>query len=286
MSIPSIRSYPMPQQMPENRVRWNLDAERAVLLIHDMQEYFLHFYGEESALIDTLLANLIALRSWAWEHKVPVVYTAQPPSQTAEERALLTDLWGPGITASDPEAAKIVTPLTPEKNDTVLVKWRYSAFQRSHLEALMRDWGRDQLIIGGVYAHIGCMTTALDAFMRDIKPFLVADAVADFSPREHQQALDFVAGRCGSVTTVEEILNPVAKVDFPWLTAQITPLLEEDAGTPDPEDNLLDYGLDSIQVMQLIGRWQQLGIHLSFEELAGEPTLANWWKLIEQKQAA
>ncbi len=38
------------------------------------------------------------------------------------------------------------------------------------------------------------MTTATDAFMRDIKPFMVADALADFSRDEHLMSLKYVAG--------------------------------------------------------------------------------------------
>ncbi|WP_231759250.1 isochorismatase family protein [Microbulbifer elongatus] len=289
MTIPTIQTYEMPTELPQNRVAWQPDPARAVLLIHDMQDYFLRYYGKENTLLDTLLANLIALRNWARQNGVPVVYTAQPTEQSDAERALLNDMWGPGLTTADPAQAAIVAPLAPEKHDTVLVKWRYSAFQRSHLQTLMQEWGRDQLIIGGVYAHIGCMTTALDAFMRDIQPFMVADALADFSRGEHQQALDFVAGRCGAVISTRELIqekNSVQKISFNWLSAQILPLLEEDAGEPERDENLIDYGLDSVQVMQLIGQWQQLGIELTFEDLAREPTLQGWWKLIEQKQAA
>ncbi len=47
-------------------------------------------------------------------------------------------------------------------------------------------------MITGQYAHIGCMTTATDAFMRDIKPFMVADALADFSRDEHLMSLKYV----------------------------------------------------------------------------------------------
>ena len=79
------------------------------------------------------------------------------------------------------------------EHDIVLTKWRYSAFKRSDLLERMQNWNRDQLIIGGVYAHIGCMVTAIEAFMSDIQPFLVGDAVADFSEEEHRLALKYVS---------------------------------------------------------------------------------------------
>ena len=61
----------------------------------------------------------------------------------------------------------------------------------------MKAWGRDQLIVTGIYAHIGCMTTALVAFMNDIQAFLVRDAVADFSAEDHAMAVRYVSQRCG-----------------------------------------------------------------------------------------
>ncbi|MDA5636535.1 isochorismatase family protein, partial [Agrobacterium sp. ST15.16.024] len=110
-------------------------------------------------------------------------------------------------------------------DDTVLVKWRYSAFHRSTLEEMLKETGRDQLIITGVYAHIGCMTTATDAFMRDIKPFFVADALADFSREEHLMALKYVAGRSGRVVMIEELLQlPASKAA---LRALMLPLIDE-----------------------------------------------------------
>jgi len=286
MSIPAINSYALPtvEELPTNRVKWEVDASRAVLLIHDMQDYFLRFYGENNPLVKNLVANILAIRHWAKSAGIPVVYTAQPSQQTAQERALLNDMWGPGLTAADPKLKAVVSELAPDADDTILVKWRYSAFQKSNFQELMQSWQRDQLIIVGVYAHIGCMTTALDAFMRDIKPFMVADAVADFTETEHRMALNFVAGRCGAVVTTDQVLNKKPnEISREWLTQELLQCIDEDAHDLSPDDNLIDYGLDSVRVMGLIAKWEKLGIKIQFEELARAPSINGWWALIEQK---
>ncbi len=50
-----------------------------------------------------------------------------------------------------------------------------------------------------------------------------------------------------------------------------------------PEDSLLDFGLDSVRMMSLVGDWQQAGFDVSFMELAAKPSLQDWWRLIEKK---
>lgn len=290
MSIPAISAYKIPElsSVSNNRVNWQLQPQRAVLLVHDMQNYFLRFYAPDSELIKTVITNIQALINWARRQGIPVVYTAQPGVQSAEQRALLNDMWGAGLTAVDAQQAEIHPAIAPAANDLVLCKWRYSAFQRSDLEQTMRGWQRDQLLICGVYAHIGCMTTALDGFMRDLQCFMIADALADFSAAEHLQALNFVATRCGMVSSTESCLaqktsNQVPS-DFASFKAAISACLSDVQGEIDLDDNLLDYGLDSVQVMELLATWKSAGLNLRFEQLARRTTLRAWWELLQQAQ--
>ncbi|HAZ53485.1 MAG TPA: isochorismatase, partial [Franconibacter helveticus] len=195
------------------------------------------------------------------------------------------DMWGPGLN-NHPDKQKVVDALAPDADDTVLVKWRYSAFHRSPLEQALKESGRDQLIICGVYAHIGCMITATDAFMRDIKPFMVADALADFSREEHLMALKYVAGRAGRVVMTRDI---AATSDLPQskaeLRALILPLLDE-SDEPEDDENLIDYGLDSVRMMALAARWRKTHGDIDFVMLAKNPTLDAWWALLSREPQA
>ncbi|EGQ5298399.1 isochorismatase family protein [Enterobacter hormaechei subsp. hormaechei] len=282
MAIPKLTAYALPTaaELPPNKVNWAFEPERAALLIHDMQEYFLNFWGENSDMMQQVVANIARLRAYCKEHNIPVYYTAQPKEQSDEDRALLNDMWGPGLTRS-PEQQRIVEELTPDEADTVLVKWRYSAFHRSPLEQMLKETGRNQLLITGVYAHIGCMTTATDAFMRDIKPFFIADALADFTRDEHLMSLKYVAGRSGRVVMTDELL-PSVPATKAALRELILPLLDE-SDEPMDDENLIDYGLDSVRMMALAARWRKVHGDIDFVMLAKNPTLDAWWALLSRE---
>lgn len=282
MAIPKLTAYALPTaaELPTSKVNWPFEPERAALLIHDMQEYFLNFWGENSAMMQQVVANIARLRAYCKAHNIPVYYTAQPKEQSEEDRALLNDMWGPGLTRS-PEQQRIVRELTPYEADTVLVKWRYSAFHRSPLEQMLKETGRNQLLITGVYAHIGCMTTATDAFMRDIKPFFIADALADFTRDEHLMSLKYVAGRSGRVVMTDELL-PSVPATKAALRELILPLLDE-SDEPMDDENLIDYGLDSVRMMALAARWRKVHGDIDFVMLAKNPTIDAWWALLSRE---
>lgn len=210
--IDPIEPYQVPaeNELPAQRVRWSADPGRAVLLIHDMQEYFLRFFPSGQEPLETLLKNAVRLREACDDAGIPVVYTAQPGAMTTHQRGLLSELWGPGMGSGQADRA-ITAELAPKAGDRVLTKWRYSAFHRTPLADVLWQTERDQLIVCGVYAHIGCLTTCVDAFSRDVRAFLVADAVADFSAEKHRTALAMAAGSCAATPTTDRLLQDLTE---------------------------------------------------------------------------
>lgn len=211
MALPTIPTYALPTaaELPAPRGPWQPDAGRIALLVHDMQRYFLAAFGADTAPLAPATANMVRLVAQCRAQGIPVFYTAQRGNQDRRDRGLQADLWGPGMHATREHEA-IIDALAPAEGDHVLVKHRYSAFQRSNLETMMHARGRDQLLVTGVYAHIGCAATVAEAFQRDIEAFIAADAVADFSRADHDHALHWIARTCGVPMTTDQLLERLA----------------------------------------------------------------------------
>jgi bifunctional isochorismate lyase/aryl carrier protein len=280
------------------------DPSSTALLVHDMQRYFIEPFGTEGPPIAPAIDNIARLLRHCRAAAIPVFFTAQTGGQDRRDRGLQADFWGPGMRAEAAHEA-ITDPLRPEPGEFRLVKHRYSAFQRSNLVELLRARGRDQLIISGVYAHIGCLLTAAEAFQRDIQPFLAADAVAAFSKATHDLALRYVAECCGVVMSTDDLVRalapePAKRVEVEWIErpkpaggltleqmrADVAAILHEPPEAISVDDNLMDLGLDSMRVMTLLLDWSgRLGVEIDFATIAEHRTLAGWWEVVRARQA-
>ncbi|MEV6955920.1 isochorismatase family protein [Streptomyces sp. NPDC051183] len=214
MSLPAIQPYPMPAEadLPANTADWTVDPARAVLLIHDMQRYFVDAFPAGTDPVLSLTANVRKLREQCAAQGIPVAYTAQPGGMSEQDRGLLRDFWGPGMTVG-PEQREVVDGIAPRPGDQVYTKWRYSAFHRTGLLGFLREQGRDQLVICGIYANIGVLATAVESYTNDIQTFLVADAVADFTAEDHRSALHYAAGRCAVVLPTQTVADQIERLE-------------------------------------------------------------------------
>lgn len=188
-----------------NKVTWEIEPDRCALLIHDMQPHYLGALPE--ACRRQLAGNVRAIGMACIGRAVPI-FVSQVPVQSARERGLMLDMWGRGPTAAsnalDPELGFDGLPVR------LLTKRSYSAFYGNDFEVLLRRLGRDQILIVGVYTSIGCHCSAIDAFMRDIRPFLVSDATADMEPTAHVKGLEAAARLCARVVDTDAVCRTLA----------------------------------------------------------------------------
>lgn len=304
--LPQLIHYvaPVPpvRALPGSRADWSLDPSRAAVLVHDLQRYFMRPYDPQCPAMVAAIASTRAVLAAAREAGLPVFYTAQRGNQDQIERGLQRELWGQGM-ADVPEHTEILDEVAPVDGETVLVKHRYSAFQRSDLAERLAAAGRDQIVIVGVYAHIGITATAFEAFQREVQPFLVADAVADFSAAEHARALDLVAGCCGVVTRTADVVSALSPrdegaavavtvptqptraaaevapvVDAAWeaaLTEALTTVLPDaaDQAFAEPDADLFTMGLDSLRAFEALDILADAGVDIDFGAFTRRPTL-------------
>src|SRR3982074_1683628 len=99
--IPKSKPYPMPDagDLPASTPQWTVEPDRSVLLVHDLQRYFLRAFPQGEAPVVDLVRNAALLRERCVELGIPIAYTAQPGSMTEQQRGLLKDFWGPGMPA-------------------------------------------------------------------------------------------------------------------------------------------------------------------------------------------
>ena len=103
--------------------------------------------------------------------------------------------------------AEIIPELAPQPGDRVIRKWRPSAFFRTDLEVFLGVQQIDTLLLCGTSLS-GCVrATATDAFMRDIRPMIVRECVADRSPAVLESNLFDLEQKYADIVSLDDCLE-------------------------------------------------------------------------------
>ncbi|THU05493.1 phosphopantetheine-binding protein [Lampropedia puyangensis] len=67
------------------------------------------------------------------------------------------------------------------------------------------------------------------------------------------------------------------------MRADIARMVHEQPEDIQLDDNLMDLGLDSMRVLNLLVSWNETGIGLDFSEIAEHTTLQGWWSVVQKR---
>ena len=197
---------------PYNIHRMKLRRTRACLLVIDMQNEFLEKAGADffhNAL--DIVPNVKRVTAACRKAGIPVIYTGHRHEDPAVDGGMTAEWW-PEIRqgrslSKGTRGVEIFPPLAPRRGERVIYKHRYSAFYNTDLEVVLRGMGTTDLIVTGILTNVCCETTARDAFMRDFRVFLVADATAAAEPEFHLASLKNLAYAFAYVLTTDSLLR-------------------------------------------------------------------------------
>ena len=176
----------------------------AALLLVDLQRGFLHpngfvaAQGRDVSGCAAAARQCYALARIARDAGMPVIWTRHVLRPDHADGGLLTTELRPrlgqiGALARGTADVEIPAEAGVQADDFVLDKPRYSAFFGTSLDMLLAARGIRALMVGGVTTSMCVESTVRDAAQRDIRTFVVREAVADFDAARHAASLSAMA---------------------------------------------------------------------------------------------
>jgi ureidoacrylate peracid hydrolase len=193
-----------------------LDPARLALLVIDMQEAFLELSGlmylRQGAVIMTSVARVVRFCRAAG---MTIVWTRM--SHELMRQGMYPELFpqhfnadGSPILTRETPGYRVHPALGSEPGDVFVDKSAYSAFEGTGLESILRDKGRDTVVIVGIATNVCCDSTARDAFARGFRVITLSDATATGSAEVQAASLKTLGLAFGYVMSSEDLRRRIS----------------------------------------------------------------------------
>ena len=190
-----------------NATEQTLDPARTAVLVMDFQPGILANLHDSDAVIDRAAAAIeVARESGATVGYVRVAFTPEDLEGLPETSGMGARVAGAGerLAAASPQTA-VHERLAPLEGDVVVRKTRVGAFSTTDLAEQLSSRGLDTIVLAGISTSGVVLSTVRDAYDRDYRVLVLADASADPSPEVHDFLTTEIFPRQAEVIKVEEL---------------------------------------------------------------------------------
>lgn len=179
----------------------------AALVVIDMQRYFLSPEGDAFLKAGpAIVPNIAGLIEFFRKRGRPVVFTRHAHKK-GEPAGQMGRWWKNELPFDGDPQSELIEKLKPRKDEMVITKARYSAFERTILGPYLKGHNIETVVVCGVMTHLCVETTARHAFILDFQPVVVSDACATQSKEHHDASLLNLAHGFAHVVDTKTLLS-------------------------------------------------------------------------------
>ena len=199
-----------------NRPLWEMNPDKAVLLIIDLQIDVVDPKGKLWMPASTkMLPKLKEVIAFCRENGMPVIYTRHQAHPSGRDKGLmhtyLTLLQESLIEGQ--AGAEIYPEIAPQPDEWVITnKRRYDSFWGTELEDVLRTLGRDQIILTGACTNFCCSTTTRSGMQRGFQIAFPYDLNATDDPAIHEEVCKTMNRGFARVMAADDLLDELRAV--------------------------------------------------------------------------
>jgi nicotinamidase-related amidase len=195
-------------------VQFVIKIEKCALIVIDMQDEFVKPEWTSSWIPEATrqVPKIKRLIGHCRSKHIPVIYTAFRDTYSYKDRPKTGDLMPNRYPqfGSDPswfKEGKIWREIAPNRDEMVMYKSSYGAFYDTPLETILKNLGKDTIIICGTLTNYCCGTTARQGYERGFKVIFGSDVTSTDDPEMQEPELQVLRKGFAKVMDLESIIN-------------------------------------------------------------------------------
>ena len=199
----------------EGKAHFDVVPERCVLLVIDMQDEFVkpHWTPDWVPEATKQVPRIKRLIEHCREKQIPVIFTVYSKTHNYLDRPKT----GSSMPGRYPELeidrssffveGRVWYELAPRKDEIVIHKPSYGAFYDTPLETILKNLGKDTVIICGTLTNYCCGMTARQAYERSFRVVFGSDVTATDDPDMQEPELKVLRRGFAIVLSADEIIE-------------------------------------------------------------------------------